>query len=309
MVKNTALCLCLILLASCGNYDMNKEGVSSGKLKIGVDDSYSLMTDAQIFVYQQLYNKAEITPTYSAEADVFQALLDDSIQAAIVSRPLNEQEMEYFKSKQLLPESTKIAVDGVALVVNRSNQDTVVTMDQLSAIFQGASNQWADINPSSTLGDLIVVFDNNKSCNGRTLKEKFIPNGTFPPNCFAVNTNDEVIEYVASHPNAIGVISVSWISDRDEPKTLDYLSKVKPVGIIDPSNKIDPELPRRPFQAYIFDESYPLRRDVYAIRTGLRGTLGTGFVSFMAGEKGQLIIHKMGMVAATSPVRTIKITE
>jgi phosphate transport system substrate-binding protein len=64
-----------------------------------------------------------------------------------------------------------------------------------------------------------------------------------------------------------------------------------------------------PFQAYILDQSYPYRRDVYVIRTGLKGTLGTGFASFLAGEKGQLIIHKMGMVAAKAPVRTIKIKE
>ena len=66
---------------------------------------------------------------------------------------------------------------------------------------------------------------------------------------------------------------------------------------------------RGPYQAYIYDQTYPLRRDVYAIRTGSKGSVGTGFVSYLANEKGQLIIHKMGMVAAMSPVRTIRITE
>lgn len=309
MNKLILILLTSLVLVSCGNYDMNKEGISSGELKIGVDYSYSMLTDAEIFVYQSLYQKAKINPVYTNESDVIQALLDDSVQAAIISRPLNQEEMDFFKSKQRFPESTKIAVDGVALVVNPSSQDTVITMEQLEAIFKGEIDNWKTINPNSSNEKLMVVFDNNKSCNGRYIKEKFIPNSSFPPTCFAVNNNEEVIDYVANNPGAIGVISVSWISDRDEPKTLEFLKKVKPVGILDPSNTVDPQLPRRPFQAYIFDQTYPLRRDVYVVRTGLRGTLGTGFASFVAGEKGQLIIHKMGMVAATSPVRTIKITE
>jgi len=68
-------------------------------------------------------------------------------------------------------------------------------------------------------------------------------------------------------------------------------------------------MPRTPHQAYIFDKSYPLRRDVYYIRTGLRGTLGTGFANHLIGEKGQLIIHKMGMLASKTPNRIIKIKE
>jgi phosphate transport system substrate-binding protein len=114
---------------------------------------------------------------------------------------------------------------------------------------------------------------------------------------------------VSENPSAIGVISLSWFSDRDDPKSKEILSKVRPVGIVDPSNTDRPTLARRPYQAYVFDQSYPLRRDVYYIRTGLKGSLGTGFASHLAGEKGQLIIHKMGMVAATSPVRQVKIVD
>jgi phosphate transport system substrate-binding protein len=118
-----------------------------------------------------------------------------------------------------------------------------------------------------------------------------------------------VIDYVNANKNAIGVISVSWISDKDDPTSMAFLEKIKVVGIIDPSNTEKPDLARKPFQAYIYDGTYPLRRDVYIIRTGLRGTLGTGFASHVAGEKGQLIIHKMGMVAANAPTRVVKIVE
>lgn len=298
-----------MFMFSCQNYDLNKDSVTSGKLKIGIDESYSLMMDSQLFIFKELYKHAEIQATYSAEGDIIKALMDDSIQSAVICRPLNEKEMEYFKSIQRLPESTKIAVDAVALIVNPANMDSTFTMEQLTRLFNGQDTAWSQINPASSLGKINIVFDNQKSCNERTIREKFVPSGKLPANCFAVHSNQEVIDYVNANKNAIGVISVSWISDKDDPTSMAFLEKIKVVGIIDPSNTEKPDLARKPFQAYIYDETYPLRRDVYIIRTGLRGTLGTGFASHVAGEKGQLIIHKMGMVAANAPTRVVKIVE
>lgn len=298
-----------MFLFSCQNYDLNKDSVTSGKLKIGIDESYSLMMDSQLFIFKELYKHAEIQATYSAEGDIIQALMDDSIQSAVICRPLNEKEMEYFKRIQRLPESTKIAVDAVALIVNPANMDSTFTMEQLTRMFNGQDTAWSQINPASSLGKINIVFDNQKSCNERTIREKFVPSGKLSANCFAVHSNQEVIDYVNANKNAVGVISVSWISDKDDPTSMAFLEKIKVVGIVDPSNTEKPDLARKPFQAYIYDESYPLRRDVYIIRTGLRGTLGTGFASHVAGEKGQLIIHKMGMVAANAPTRVVKIVE
>jgi phosphate transport system substrate-binding protein len=38
-----------------------------------------------------------------------------------------------------------------------------------------------------------------------------------------------------------------------------------------------------------------------------RAGLGMGFVSFVAGEKGQLMILKSGLVPASMPVRVVQI--
>lgn len=310
MKKSGIILFCLsVVFASCGNYDLNKESISSGTLKIGVDESYSLMMESEIDVFEKVYEHAKVTPTYEPEADVINDLLNDTIQAAIINRTLTDQEMEMFKSKQRFPEVVRIAVDGVALIINPANADTVLTMDQLSSIITGSTTNWNQVTTSGNEGEIKVVFDNNKSCNARYMKEKFLNGQGFPAGCFAVNSNEEVIRFVNENKNAIGIISVSWISDREDSTSQSFMSKVKVMGLIDPANQIKPEMARKPYQAYIFDKSYPLIRDVFAIRSGLKGTLGTGFVSYLAGEKGQLIIHKMGMVAATSPVRTIKITK
>jgi phosphate transport system substrate-binding protein len=302
-------CLCVALFSACNiAQDKNAESITSGHLKIGVDDSYSLMMDSQVYTYTALNKYANISAIYKPESDVFQDLLKDSVQAAVVGRELSAEELSYFKSIQRVPESILIARDGVALIIHPENTDSTITMEQLRDIFEGRDSLWSQLHPGSARGKIQVVFDHQKSCNARTLREKFGVS-EFPSWCFAQNSNAQVIEYVHQNKNAIGVISLSWISDTEDPICRKYRSMIRTMGIVDGTNISRPELARRPFQAYVFDNTYPLRREVFYIRTGLRGTLGTGFANHLVGEKGQLLIHKMGMVAAKTPNRTIKIKD
>jgi phosphate transport system substrate-binding protein len=263
------------------------------------------MMDSQIFVFEQIYKYSDIVPFLKPEGDVIDDLLKDSIQGAIICRELNADELKMFEAKQRIPEVVPIAYDGLAFIVHPDRTDSVLTVDQIEGLFNGKIKFWADITPSAGDDAINVVFDNNRSCNYRQIKDRFVKSDAFPTNCFAVKSNEEVINYVSTHPEAIGVISMSWISDRDDPTSNSFIKKIKVVGVVDPANVVKPERPRKPVPAYIYDKTDPFTRTVYAVRTGLKATLGTGFVSHLSGEKGQLIIQKMGMVPATLQVRTV----
>jgi hypothetical protein len=42
------------------------------------------------------------------------------------------------------------------------------------------------------------------------------------------------------------------------------------------------------------------------INKGSRSSLNTGFVNFMVGEKGQILVHKSELVPANNPIRLIQ---
>jgi len=115
-----------------------------------------------------------------------------------------------------------------------------------------------------------------------------------------------VITYVENHPEAIGLISVNWISDRDDSITHAFLKRVKVAAI---SSEVFSEGDDfyTPHPAYIADKSYPFIREVYAISRETFTGLGRGFIQFVAGDQGQRIILKMGMLPATMPVRLVQI--
>jgi phosphate transport system substrate-binding protein len=298
-----------LILVSCNvAQDKSKESITSGILKLGVDESYSLLMDTEVFTYTHLNKYATIHSHRAPESEIMQLLLADSIQAAVVGRELTDEELSFFKSKQRIPESHLIARDGIALIVHPEHIDSVIHLDKVRGLFSGTDSLWSQIQSNADNRPVKVVFDHPGSCNARSIQEKFGVT-QLPSWCYSEQTTEKVIEFVHNNPGSLGVISLSWISDAEDSTCARYRQLIRPLGIIDPTNVIKPDMPRRPYQAYVFDGSYPLRRDVYYIRTGLKGTLGTGFANHLVGEKGQLIIHKMGMVAAKTPNRTVKIVE
>jgi len=52
-------------------------------------------------------------------------------------------------------------------------------------------------------------------------------------------------------------------------------------------------------------QRYPLQRNIYVISREARTGLGSGFASFVAGQKGQLIFYKSGLLPAKMQVRIV----
>lgn len=307
MIQIAAIALATIFVASCKcdpKSGLNDNTPTRGKTKIGVDESFSLLSDAEIYTFQQIYDYATITTIYKPETDIINDFLNDSVQVIVTARKLNKEQEEYFKSKNIFPKTVTIAYDGLAFIVNKNNKDSFIRYDALRDVFLGKNKTWNQLNGKGSATPIKVVFDNNKSSNVRFISEKFNLQ-ELPKNCYAVEKNDEVVNYVETHPDALGVVSVNWISDKDDSVTRGFLKRIKVVAITSDVNS-DGENFYRPYQGYIADKSYPFIREVYMINRELYTGLGSGFLQFVAGEKGQRIVLKMGMVPATMPVRLIK---
>lgn len=300
-----ALTLVILLVSSCRNpmgVQPLDETPTRGNIKISVDESFQLLIDTQLYTFESLYINAHITPYYKPEVDVLADFMNDSVRTIVLTRDLTKEEKDYLLTQKFVARTTKVAHDALALIVNPSNPDTIISDSQFADIFRGKITSWKQINPASQDKPVNVVFDNNKSGNVRYFREKFSLTGNFPSNCFAVNTNEEVINYVKNNTGALGIISVNWISDTQDSISEKFLKSVRVVEV--GTNSLNY---CKPYQGYIAEESYPFCRDVYMISRETFSGLGTGFASFVAGDQGQRIILKSGLVPATMPIRLIQI--
>jgi len=208
-----------IMLAGCRGHVASfkdDETPTTGKIKIAVDESYKLLLDTELYTFLSIYQDAHITPIYKPELDILKDFLDDSVQVIVTSRKLTNDEDQFLRSKTLVPRTTTVAYDALALIVNNHNPDSLIRYNDIKGIFNGSISNWHKINPKSPSNDLKVVFDNEKSGNVRYFIDRFKLPNKLPAYCYAVNSNEEVVNYVEKHLNAIGIVSVNWVSDKND---------------------------------------------------------------------------------------------
>lgn len=316
------LALAASLLPAC-----NKKGSSSaeedftdtptsGRVAISVDETFAPILEAQVDTFQKLYTDAHIKTTYQPEDSVMLDLLNDKVKLAVISRELNADEKAELIKQNMLPHATKIGIDGLAVILHPSNPDSLLTITQLRSIFSGQTTAWKQVSGQSKLGDVNVVFDANRSSTLRFVRDSLLRGQPLTKKVFAANSNPQALDYVAAHPNAIGVVGVNWVSDLDDPKVRGFLRNVRVAAITARPNPTKDDY-IQPYQVYLAPkppellrdhpdlQNYPLRRDIYIISREARTGLGSGFASFVAGQKGQLIFQKSGLMPANVQARIV----
>ena len=301
------LSILFLLFYACDRRKITRTDTeTSGFAIIAVDECFAPIVKEQLDVFLGLNPEAEIKPIYTGENELYNLFLSDSVRLVITTRDITENERALFNDMKLMPRSQKIARDGIALIVNKENSDTLINTNLVKKIMTGEITSWNEINKAkdSKLGMINVVFDNPNSSTLRFIHEVITQGESLSPEIRALNSNPAVIDYVAKTPNALGIIGVNWISNPNDSTKLsfDETINVMSIGV---EEEITEDNTYKPYPAYLNNEFYPLIRDVYVILTDLRETLPSGFVKFIAGDAGQIIILKAGLVPGTRPTREI----
>jgi phosphate transport system substrate-binding protein len=297
----------LLFFVSCsgGSKATLNETPTRGNIKILADESFQPLVDTEVFTFTHLYDNAKIKPSYKPEYDVINDFMNDSVRVIVTSKKLTDSQIKYLRDTLVIARTTTFAYDALALVTNKANKDTLINYNSIKDIFLGKVKNWKEIDPKSKLGGIRVIFDNTKSGNIRYFKELFEIKDTLPENFFAVKSNAEVIDFVSRNPDAIGVVSVNWISDRDDSLSMSFIKKVNIVAVS--QQFINDGTYYRPYQGSIYDRSYPFVREIYLISRETFVGLGSGFINWACAEQGQRIVLKSGLVPATMPIRLVQI--
>ncbi|GGH11278.1 PstS family phosphate ABC transporter substrate-binding protein [Mucilaginibacter phyllosphaerae] len=288
----------LAILQSCQQNKSNKaplDGFTSGTIKISADESFAPILDEELYVFKASFPESNPVLDYKPEAEVVNDLLNDKIRAVILSRNLDTAELGVLKRRTLTADVNKFAIDAVAIIVNEASADTTISLKQIKSTLLGQLNT-----------DKNIVFDNPNSSLVRYLKTITGSKEFKQKNIYALNSSKEVIKYVSTHPNSIGITGFAWLNDPDKDYA-DAVSKVKIVGVKDENSKIAPNEYFKPSQNTLVQHLYPLSRSLYIIDCTGRKGLAAGFASFLASERGQRIILKSGLLPDSIPSREINL--
>ncbi|MCL9806701.1 substrate-binding domain-containing protein [Flavobacterium amniphilum] len=274
---------------SCNKKDTasNTDTILTGKVTILVDETILPVIEDQVMVFESQYN-AKIKLVGKSETEIVKLLSEGKNDLAILTRELTKGEGYFFVKKKINPKVTTFATDGIAFISSKSDADIKIDLKDVVAFMKGESNKFSGL-----------VFDNGNSSTVKYFKDLAKVDKLPTKNIYSFNTNNEVIKFVADNPGTIGVVGVNWLT---QPMP-DFEETVDRVSVLDV--KANNGTFAKPTQDLIASGIYPATREIKMLNYQGYSGLGMGFASFVAGEIGQRIILKSGLVPVRMPGRNI----
>ena len=310
IISRLVLPLCLlIILIGCGSDKPPLDNPSRGTITIAADESFLPLVTQLTSAYSGIYPNVHFNIVYKPEQEAINMMLRDSARLVFATRQLTKNERLGLDQQKVKGAAEKIATDGVALIINRANTDSLITMTELRAIFSGRTKQWSQLKDGNQTGPITLVFDNNNSSNLNFILDTLKITDVKGLRIFTTKSNREVINFVRKNPSALGFIGVNWISDSDELLSVELASDLRVVGV---SNKVNPTGRNdyfQPFQEDLGMQRYPLRRPVYILSRETHPGLGGGLINYIARDAGSLIVHKLGLWPAVRYNREVNLTK
>jgi phosphate transport system substrate-binding protein len=298
----TKIISCIILSAlfiSCGLTDdiTKKDSPTTGKVNFYFDEGLTLHIQNQMSTFKTTYTYADINLVSTDEKTCIEALFNDSAKVIGISRMLSEDEIKKFKQKNISVNTSLVAQDAIAIIVNTNFSDSTISIQQLKQLLSG--------NDSNYVKDkhIHVIFDNQNSGSIRQLKDSILEKNNFGKNCSAVKNTPELITSISQNSLSIGICDFAWLSDKDDITTKAFLKTVKILAV----SKKDFEKAYMPDQSNIATNDYPLLRNICIIRRSSEFTLGKGIETFIAGPVGQMMFLKQGLPPNRQEERLIEI--
>ena len=328
MMKRNSILLLMIaalvlMLTSCGK-KLPKSTSTRGIAKILCDESFQSVLEQEIAVFEYQYPEASIMPEYINEHDAIDSLFHNKVDLIIISHDLTPEQKKSLKKLGRAFRTKMIAVDAVAIIVNKANDIDELSMEDLREIFSGKVKRWGEVYPTKLKNDTIkVMFDGSGTGVVHYIKDKFLNGGQFGSNVYARGTSTDVFEAVEQYKNVIGFIGVSWITSdlksaeipieqkyeelktKNEVSVIDFTDRIK----VMPVRGDDQIQGVKPYQAHINSGDYPLVRTIWAVDASYSGMLDHGFFTFLTGVIGQKIILQTGILPAAEPVRTVEVVQ
>jgi phosphate transport system substrate-binding protein len=292
---SVAVILSFAIFQSCKKYNDISDGeetIIKGNATILVDESLQSIVDAQIMVFESQY-AAKIKQINQSETSIVNDLIAQKHAIAVLSRKLTDKELAVFKNKQIQPRITQFATDAVVFVVNSKSNDTVF---EVSDVYDFLKNKPSVIKN--------MTFESANSSTQSFLSSLAGVTTEKQNNIFSEKNYIAVLKHVQANQNAIGVIGLNQIVEPTA-EVNDLLKNVKVVSVRNVKKDGVSQEAYKPSQDNIGSGLYPFERPIFMLNFQGRSGLGMGFASFVAGEIGQRIVLKSGLMPVRMPSRII----
>ena len=194
--------------AGCGNTEISEEATGAVEIISGTvttDGSTSMEKVIGFLSEAYMEKNGDVKVTYNptGSGSGIQATLDGRCDIGLSSRNLKAEEAENLTG-------TVVAIDGIAIIVNPENTVADLTVEQIGAIYKGEITSWSEVGGN----DAPIVLIGREAASGTRDGFESIT-GTEDECKYTqeLTSTGDVVQTVASNPNAIGYASLASVKD------------------------------------------------------------------------------------------------
>ncbi|MCX8079919.1 MAG: substrate-binding domain-containing protein [Bacteroidia bacterium] len=292
-IKNLLFFLAFIFL-SCNPYFKNSEednSPTSGILKVYTDTSIAPVIRVFARTFESQYPNATVTVVSDCRENLLKLLHENKAKAIVLPDSMAQEEMSAFSKDRHYIKRSRLCFSSISFFYKKSDTSGLSASD-VSIIMDALQDP-----------EILAVLPPKCSDVPYYIFKNILQNSSFKCK-IRFTSPDSLAFYVKNEKGMVfGALEHSMISDLDDPKVKTFFSDFKLLAFR--SNHND--------TAYLPDptnfelKKYPFIRAWHYYRNAPEFSLAKGFESFMAGEQGQRLFLKFGLLPARKPERNIKV--
>jgi len=213
------------------------------------------------------------------------SLISGTCDIAMSSRNIKQKEIDLAKAKGIEPFEIKVALDGIAVVVNPKNTVDKMTLEQLAAVFTGKITNWKELGgPDLKIvvlsrevnsGTHVYFKEHVLRRNDPSSKEEFVAGALMLP------SSQAIADEVTGNTAAIGYYGMGYISAKQ---------KAVAVAKDDKSGYVGPTIDN------VVKGAYPISRPLFFYTNGEPAGLVKKCIDFALSDEGQAIVKQTDFV-------------
>jgi phosphate transport system substrate-binding protein len=235
--------------------------------------------------YMQKNPDSFIAVTGGGSGTGMASLISGTCDIAMASRTIKQKEIEFANQKGINPYENKVALDGLAVVVNSASPVSKLTIKQLAQIFTGKITNWKELGG----GDQQIVILSREVNSGTHVyfKEHVLRNNDpnskeeFSPSALLLPSSQAIADEVANNPAAIGYYGMGYICEKQ-----------KAIAIAQDENSeyVLPTIEN------VISGKYPISRPLFLYTNGEPTGLVKNFLDYVLSNEGQKIVSDTDFV-------------
>ena len=276
------LFLLVFFLASCSK----GHDVSSG-VAMQIKGSDTIVNLVQVWAeeYVGAHQDCNIGVTGGGSGTGFAALLNNTCDIAMASRQAEDREIDLAKEKNIQYKEFIVGLDGLAVLVNKDNPVTHLTMEQLRDIFMAKITNWKEVGGDDK--EIVILSRESNSGTHMFFKEHVLRHGDkknkneFSPSSLLMPSSQAIFDEIYQNPHALGYVGMGFINNN-----------VKALSI---SNWNSNEFVY-PSIENVKSGKYPISRPLYLYTNGQPQKMVKDFIDFALSPQGQKIVVETDFV-------------